>query len=234
MLSWLLEENIVSFVTIVAERVGYSADEWDTDAVKFGLDGTSESGGRWYEYPLTGRSTLVLSYARGRNGTVLVRGEVPGPLEAIVIAVLCILQVHCAEGVTEGVEALIMRAFGTNTRPEWLLRRTMQEYQSGPYEYDRILKALSGKRWQDLVRGTNRPPFNDDLYFLSEVSLQYFYPAYLVAALKDWDASWVEQIDRMEYEGWVSMPASATPLQRELQLFVLRVLGARPDAPAAF
>ncbi len=234
MLSWMLEENIVNFVKIVSERVGYNADEWDTDAVKFGLENTKESENQWFQYPLIGQITLELSYASGSNNIIHVRGDVPAQIIPNIQAVLVILQVHCAEGETDDVEGLVVDAFKSSVRPKWLLGCSPAECRRSYFEYSKILKAFSDMEWRDLTRENNRPPLNSDLYLLNEQSLQYFYPAYLIASLRDWNAIWVEQIQRMEHEGWVSLPASATPLQRELQLFVLRVLGARPDAPAAF
>jgi hypothetical protein len=69
---WVWDSNVRPLVDSVAVLVDYRTDEWDWDAVTFGLDGTdSETLDGWYSYPLVGTDTVTLELANDPGTSVV-------------------------------------------------------------------------------------------------------------------------------------------------------------------
>ncbi|MDG4764336.1 hypothetical protein O7632_09495 [Solwaraspora sp. WMMD406] len=68
---WVLTTNVRALIESLAELVYYEADDWDWDAIAFGLDATdTDDPHRWYAYPLIGTSALRLELANDPGSTI--------------------------------------------------------------------------------------------------------------------------------------------------------------------
>lgn len=81
-LSWIIEDNLKPFVETLSGFVGYSFDEWDWDAIYYGVRDTNEEVDRWYQYELIGDRKMKLWLARADGSfPIFVRVEADKDLE---------------------------------------------------------------------------------------------------------------------------------------------------------
>ncbi|GLW34552.1 hypothetical protein Areg01_74890 [Actinoplanes regularis] len=83
---WILEGNVVRFLTHLSRRTGYEYAAADEDALVGALDKTDdESGTAWFRYPLQGTPPVVVALAQAVGGGVVsvgIDGDIDAVLEA--------------------------------------------------------------------------------------------------------------------------------------------------------
>lgn len=92
-LSWIIEDNLKPFVETLSGFVGYRFDDWDWDAIYYGVRDTNKEVDRWYEYELIGDRKMKLCLARADGSfPIFVRVEADKDLEekaAIAADIMC-------------------------------------------------------------------------------------------------------------------------------------------------
>ncbi|MFC0504324.1 hypothetical protein [Micromonospora costi] len=84
--SWVLTTNIRPLVESLAALVEYEADYWDWDAIEAGLSVTdAEDRQGWYDYPLTGTTTLRIALANN-PGSIVTTVRVHHPPDQLMTA----------------------------------------------------------------------------------------------------------------------------------------------------
>lgn len=69
---WIFEENLKPFVEMVAFTVGAEFDDnIDWVAISYGIPGTDDDAGQWFEYSFMGTTRLDLALARSPGATVI-------------------------------------------------------------------------------------------------------------------------------------------------------------------
>ena len=61
--TWILPENLPLFLARMYTFIGYNFEEWDWDAIRFGIRDTNIQQGRWYKYSLSAKPPVELSFA---------------------------------------------------------------------------------------------------------------------------------------------------------------------------
>lgn len=80
---WVLEENLLPFLTTIGWIVGYTFDQDDWTAISNGIGETDQEADRWYEYEMAGRRRLKLAIARDPGSSVVfVRVQTEAVLES--------------------------------------------------------------------------------------------------------------------------------------------------------
>jgi hypothetical protein len=77
---WVWDTNVHALVAALGGLVNYEPDDWDWNAIDFGLAATdAEACDRWYTYPLVGTRALTLAMANEPGASVTsVRVHHPG------------------------------------------------------------------------------------------------------------------------------------------------------------
>lgn len=92
-LGWIIEYNLKPFVETLSGFVGYRFDDWDRDAIRFGIKDTDVEADRWYEYGPIGERPVKLRIARDPGSIVVfVQVEADKDLEekaTIAAAIMC-------------------------------------------------------------------------------------------------------------------------------------------------
>lgn len=68
---WIYEENILPWLETIANFVGYKFDEWDWNAVNFGIQNTNVEEEKWYEYQLIGNQIADVKIAIDVGASVM-------------------------------------------------------------------------------------------------------------------------------------------------------------------
>src|SRR5579862_5042108 len=90
---WILEDNLQVFLTLAARLIGYTIDDSDWDAVRFGIEGTDIWANNWYGYPLVGTPPIQFRFARPEVVSwIAVRWETEDEIYARVQSLVRILQ----------------------------------------------------------------------------------------------------------------------------------------------
>lgn|GEM_PF-3737748 len=91
--NWIMRENYLPFLRTCASFVGYSFDEADSTALRFGLKDCDDKKSDLYRYEFAGLNTLTLEIAAESNDPVVtVRVEADPEIEAQVEIAIVIMQ----------------------------------------------------------------------------------------------------------------------------------------------
>jgi hypothetical protein len=83
---WILEDNVLRFLTYLSAYIGYRYDWWDEQALVGALDHTDDRSPKtWFSYPLAGRPPLTVRLARSL-GSAVVTVQVTGDIDAVLAA----------------------------------------------------------------------------------------------------------------------------------------------------
>ncbi len=90
---WIFEDNLQAFVLAIAQFAGYTFGDRDWQAVIYGIEGSDEEAGRWFDYDLPGLHCIRFWLASDPGTTVIhARVEAPAAVEPKVEAALLIFQ----------------------------------------------------------------------------------------------------------------------------------------------
>jgi hypothetical protein len=70
-LGWIWTANLRPFLEVVGRLVTYKLEDWDWDAVSFGIESTDSERGPWFEWPI-GDATVLLALEPGADEMVMV------------------------------------------------------------------------------------------------------------------------------------------------------------------
>jgi hypothetical protein len=207
--TWILPDNLHLFLERVSALIGYRFEDWDWDAVRLGVRDTDLQRDQWYEYELSGSPSVKLTFAHAGDAkhlTVKVESEEHTAIR--IDAIARIMQCYDEVRGTQDLEILIQAAFIETPKPDEdeIVSCTAAHLAICP-EHQEALAFFRGKHWMDLVRGDDPLPRSP---FLSQKARRFFFPAYLVAAIRDHDGDLLETaLSSMGKETW-------TPFQQEL------------------
>lgn len=93
---WIFRENLRAFVEMAAFLADYAFDQWDWDAIHFGVDETAGQRKKYYAYPLLGSQplNLLMNYDSG-GGVVTILIDSEKGLSAEMVAQLELLFEMC-------------------------------------------------------------------------------------------------------------------------------------------
>jgi hypothetical protein len=220
--TWIPEDHLQRFLTLLAKIVSYPINDGDRDAIRFGIRDTDEEQNRWYDYPLFGTPPVYLGFACAGRERLALRWQMQEPVGQRIEALALILQHYQPDGEMKELEGLCGRAFIGITYPAGtsLLSCDAAHLAICP-ECQEVRAIFEGKHWSELVSGSNRPPrYYASLSLLRPEAYPLFYPAYIMAALRDQDREW---LDIARQAGLTE--EGLTVLQRELLRFADHLLG---------
>jgi hypothetical protein len=218
--TWVLRDNLRLFLERVSGFIGYRFDESDWDAVRLGVREASASQNRRYDFTLFGESNanFVFEAAEdGRRVVVFVEAQ-----EAVLIktgAFARVMQCYEEES-TAALEILAQAAFLESLEPyRGKVVSCTKKHLAICLECQEAQAYFSGKRWIDLIHGSEPLPIHWAYpVFLTPEAQRYFFPAYLVCALRDRDAEILDAgLNNSGRGEW-------TPLQQELIDFATYLL----------
>jgi hypothetical protein len=223
--TWLLQENLSLFLERVSALVGYGFEGWDWDALRFGVRDTDIKQDRWYEYTLSGNPPVELAFAGAEDAKRLhVKVESEDRTAVRIEALARIMQCYEEALGTQDLEMLIEAAFLETHLPDQdkLVACDAAHLARCP-ECQEVLAFFGGKHWRTLLREEVPLPsalggFYAGLGLLTLEAQRFFFPAYLVTAIRDKDKDLVENaLERVGQE-------HCTPLQQELIEFARHLL----------
>jgi hypothetical protein len=213
MATWILRDNCHLFLERVAARIANRFDDWDWDAIRFGIQDTDDRQDRWYEYELIGMTTVALALAEGKDADRLhVRVQTEGSVATRISAIARIMQCRAPLTSTRELEILVGAAFIEMPRPsgDEIVSCSAAHLAKCP-EHQETLSFFRVKHWLTRVQEGDRLPNGyADLGFLTPQAVRFFFPAYLIAAIREHDEFLLDMaLRRVENMTW-------TPLQGEL------------------
>jgi len=165
MVTWEVStDRLPRLVEILAGISGCPFDDWDRDALRYGLPGTNAAAGAFFDYPLCGPTPISLRLAHAAFGRVLVTASADAGTVARLAGI---------EEVSEAEAwAQLCRAFRAAPRPERFVDHP------GCPECEGHDQLLQGRDWDTLspydVRYTWWP-----VGFLKPEGFRYWLPAFL-------------------------------------------------------
>jgi uncharacterized protein DUF6714 len=165
MVTWRVRrENLTRLLEILAAISGCPFDEWDQDALRFGLRGTDAGAGAWYEYGLFGAAPIHLRLAHAPHDRFAVEATADGESEAAVA--------RAVETSDEEILELVRQAFRSVPRPEHF---TNYRHCLECEEYDLL---LCSRTWDTLTHRDVRWTWSP-VGFLEPDGFRYWMPALL-------------------------------------------------------
>ncbi len=70
-LPWINKDNLKPFIETLSGFVGYRLDDWDWDAIFYGVRDTNDEEDRWYEYELIGDRKFKVRLARDAESDLI-------------------------------------------------------------------------------------------------------------------------------------------------------------------
>lgn len=223
--TWILQDNLLLFVGRVSVLIGYGFEDWDWDAMRFGVRDTDIKQDRWYEYGLSGKPLVELAFAEGEDAKRLhVKVETEDCAAVRIEALARIMQCYEEALGTQALEILMEAAFIETPLPDQDKQIACDAaHLARCPECQDALAFFGGKHWRTLLREEVPLPSSlggsyAGLGFLTLEAQRFFFPAYLVMAIRDKDKDLLENaLDRVGRELW-------TPLQQELIEFARQLL----------
>ena len=219
--TWILQDNLSRFLDRVSALIRFRFQEWDWDAIRFGVRDSDAEQNRWYEYELNGQPSVNLAFAHAGNGKRLcVRIETDAIIAARLDAFARIMQCHQANNGTQDLQILVQAAFIDLSEPDQSKIVSCDEVHLAVCsECQDTLAFFTGKHWIDLLREGAWASYGDASYWmLAAEARSFFFPAYLVIAIRDNNRYLLEEVlRRVEKELW-------TPLQQELIQYAVSLL----------
>jgi hypothetical protein len=217
--TWVREENLQLFLERLSAFIGYRFEDWDWDAVRFGICDTDSQHGQWYEYELRGSPPVELAFARADDTERLnVKVVTEEPTAVRIEALARILQCYDAKTGTQELEILLQIAFAETTYPgdSKIVACDAAHLACCP-ECREALAYFRGQHWRDLLQGKDTLPRSyGGLVLLTPEARRFFFPAYVAMALRNKDTELLEVA--LEATGRQSF----APLQQELVEFALQ------------
>lgn len=223
--TWIWQNNLRLFLERLSALIGYGFDSWDWDAIRFGIRDTDIKQDRWYEYELSGKPPVVLAFADAEDRKrlsvkVATEERVAVRIEALTQIMQCFEE---ASG-TQDLEILMEAAFIETSPPDQdrIVACDAAHLAQCP-ECQEVFASFGGKHWMTLLREKAPLPSSSGgsyagFGFLTREAQRFFFPAYLVTAIRDKDRDLLENaLDRLGQELW-------TPLQQELIEFARQLL----------
>lgn len=65
---WIYKSDLISTLLIISHIAGYDFEEFDLDAIRYGISGTSNEEKLSWGYQLIGKSTIDLKFTREDDG----------------------------------------------------------------------------------------------------------------------------------------------------------------------
>ncbi len=219
--TWIPESNLLLFLERVSARIGYRFEDWDWDAIRFGIRDTDLNQDRWYAYELSGTPPIAFAFARTEEaGRLRVNVAAEERMAVRIDALARIMQCYDPTTGMRDLETLIEAAFPATPRPDPNhIVACDSAHLAHCLECQDALACFRDKHWMDLLREeTPLPRSVAGLGFITLEARRFFFPAYLVRALRDQDAELLEiALGSLERETW-------TPLQQELLDFARSLL----------
>jgi hypothetical protein len=219
--TWILQDNLLLFLERVSALIGYRFEDWDWDAIRFGMRDIGVEQAHGYEYELSGAPPVKLAFAEAGDAKRLrVHVETEDHTAARIDALARILQCYAQTTGTQDLETLIEAAFMETPAPDQskIVACDAAHFARCP-ECQEALSFFRGRHWIDLLRGkASLPRSYAGLELLTPEARRFFFPAYLVKAIRDKD----EDLLEMALES--TRPDMWTPLQQELIEFTSYLL----------
>ncbi len=213
---WILQDNLRLFLERGSALIAYPFDESDWDAVRFGVRETSVARNEWYEYELFGEPSVKFAFAEEGDGRRLrIDVETIAPVLTRLEALARIMQCY-EETSTATLEILTQAAFLETLEPfQGELMGCDDERLAICFECQEVQEFFSGKRWADLLQGDYWLPMGyAGANFLAQEARRYFFPAYLVVAIRNTNIRY--RRDDIDYEIGLVKQEKWTPLQQAL------------------
>jgi len=204
----------------LSEWIDYPFSDWDWDAIRFGIQETSQPEQRWHRYDLFGTPEVSLAFARSEEASRLtVTWETEPALSPHLEFLTGLFQSPLEE--CEAWERLVEHVFSSALYPgDDRLMAGSPSHVAGCMECQEAKATFCGRQWSELVRAGERPPYGyGDLGFLLPEARAYFLPAYLTAALQDKTTHWLEVIPNLS-----ELTARLTGEQQKLVALIARTV----------
>jgi hypothetical protein len=223
--TWIPQANLSLFLERVSTLIGYGFDDWDWDAIRFGVRDTDLKQDRWYEYELSGKPPVELAFAKAEDAKRLrVKVETEDRTAVRINALTRIMQCYEEAIGTQDLETLIEAAFIETSLPDQdkIVACDAAHLARCP-ECQEALAFFGGKHWIVLLKENTSlpsplPGSYAGLGFLTLEARRFFFPAYLVKAIRDKDKELLEEaLGNLGQETW-------TPLQQQLIEFARHLL----------
>ncbi len=226
--TWILRENLRRFLGRISQIVEYRFEDWDWDAIRFGLTDTSAAGSRWYSYDLLGVRRIGLRIAvDGDERRLRVIVDSDDTSMSSIDAVVAIMQRYEDEKESSGFASLAEDAFGSIPVPNWKkIVACDAAHLSICDECQEASSFFTRRSWSSLSGAKiGLPRTTAGLGFLTAEARRYFFPAYLVRAFRDNDAELLEIATDHVHLGHL------TPFQHELVIFAESILNSGEFGP---
>jgi hypothetical protein len=232
--TWISPDNLCRFLKRVSVLIRYRFEDWDWDAIRFGIRDTDVPQDQWYEYELNGTPPVKFAFANtGDAKRLSVKVVSEEPTAVRMDAVARIMQCYDETLGTQDLETLVQAAFMETPEPdEDEIVSCEAAHLAVCPEHQEALAFFSGRHWMDLLRGDDPLPSPmggsyAGLGFLTPPARRFFFPAYLVTAIRNNDGDMLDAaLGSMGTEAW-------TPFQQELIESATYLPQARPSVEAA-
>lgn len=223
--TWILQDNLYLFLERVSTLIGYGFEDLDWDANRFGVRDTDSNQDRWYEYILEGQPPVELAFAGAEDAKRLhVKVKTEDCTAVRMEALARIMQCYTEASGMQDLKILVEVAFLETSLPDRdKIVACDAAHLACCLECREVLAFFGGKHWMTLLREKVPLPGSlsgsyAGLGFLTLEAQRFFFPAYLLKAMRDKDKDLLERaVDCVGQELW-------TPLQQELIEFARHLL----------
>jgi hypothetical protein len=81
--SWILKQNLESFLEMLTYIAGYPFNDWDFDAIAHGINGTDGEHDRWFQYEFRGTKRSVSFFVADDPGSSVYLFRITVPDDAV-------------------------------------------------------------------------------------------------------------------------------------------------------
>ena len=117
--TWIPQDNLFRFLGRVSVLIRYAFEDWDWDAIRFGVHDTDIKQDRWYEYGLNGKPPVEFAFAGTEDAKRLhVKVETEDYVAVRIEALARIMQCYEETSGTQNLEILMAAAFIETPMPD--------------------------------------------------------------------------------------------------------------------
>jgi hypothetical protein len=192
--TWILVDNLYTFLERLSGFVGVHLEEWDWDAIRFGIRDLDEQTAPWYDYQLSGDPFLNLAFARSSDpGHLNIRAKAEPSIAAKLEALAIVLHISVEYADPLEIENLLQTAFPDRTYPgDNSIVSCDAAHLAQCEECQETLANFRGRHWSEVFNKGRLMHNWGGLYFMTPQARHFFFPAYVGGALRDRDTSLLE------------------------------------------